>query len=209
MAFHSYPHLIRKLFNAYRCGPPSGVTRTSSWTRVDHSVSRLPRPTCALLRLAFATAAGVVPLNLAGHGNSQVHYAKGTPSHLRAPTACRRTVSGSFSLPCSGCFSPFPHGTGSLSVSREYLALPDGPGGFTRDSSCPALLRIPPPTGKAARKGLSPATAGRSRPFRSPSTFGPWRSYNPGGAETPTVWAVPLPLAATRGITLVFFSCGY
>ena len=177
--------------------------------RVDHSVSRLPRPTCALLRLAFATAAGVVPLNLAGHGNSQVHYAKGTPSHLRAPTACRRTVSGSFSLPCSGCFSPFPHGTGSLSVSREYLALPDGPGGFTRDSSCPALLRIPPPTGKAARKGLSPATAGRSRPFRSPSTYGQWRSYNPGGAETPTVWAVPLSLAATRGITLVFFSCGY
>ena len=126
-----------------------------------------------------------------------------------APTACRRTGSGSVSLPCSGFFSPFPHGTGSLSVSREYLALPDGPGGFTRDSSCPALLRIPPPTGKAARKGLSPATAGRSRPFRSPSTYGPWRSYNPDGAETPTVWAVPLSLAATRGITLVFFSCGY
>ena len=40
-------------------------------------------------------------------------------------------------------FSPFPHGTGSLSVSREYLALPDGPGGFTQDFSCPALLRIP------------------------------------------------------------------
>ena len=47
------------------------------------------------------------------------------------------------SLFCSKCFSPFPHGTGSLSVSREYLALPDGPGGFTQDSSCPALLRIP------------------------------------------------------------------
>ena len=52
-------------------------------------------------------------------------------------------VSGTISLPCSGCFSPFPHGTGPLSVSREYLALPDGPGGFTQDSSCPALLRIP------------------------------------------------------------------
>ena len=51
-------------------------------------------------------------------------------------------VSGSLSLPSSGCFSPFPHGTGSLSVSREYLALPDGPGKFTQDSSCPALLRI-------------------------------------------------------------------
>ena len=52
-------------------------------------------------------------------------------------------VSGTISLFCSKCFSPFPHGTGSLSVSREYLALPDGPGGFTQDSSCPALLRIP------------------------------------------------------------------
>ena len=60
-----------------------------------------------------------------------------------APTACRRTVSGTISLFCSKCFSPFPHGTGSLSVSREYLALPDGPGRFTQNSSCSALLRIP------------------------------------------------------------------
>ena len=52
-------------------------------------------------------------------------------------------VSGALSLPCSGCFSPFPHGTGPLSVSREYLALPDGPGRFTQNSSCSALLRIP------------------------------------------------------------------
>ena len=64
--------------------------------------------------------------------------------HLNvAPTACRRMVSGTISLFCSKCFSPFPHGTGSLSVSREYLALPDGPGRFTQDFSCPALLRIP------------------------------------------------------------------
>ena len=52
-------------------------------------------------------------------------------------------VSGSISLPSSGFFSPFPHGTRSLSVSQEYLALPDGPGRFAQDSSCPALLRIP------------------------------------------------------------------
>ena len=62
-----------------------------------------------------------------------------------APTACRRMVSGTISLPSSGCFSPFPHGTRALSVSREYLALPDGPGGFTQDFSCPALLRMPAP----------------------------------------------------------------
>ena len=52
-------------------------------------------------------------------------------------------VSGSLSLPSSGFFSPFPHGTRSLSVSWEYLALPDGPGGFAQDFPCPALLRIP------------------------------------------------------------------
>ena len=62
---------------------------------------------------------------------------------MRAPTACRRMVSGTISLPSSGCFSPFPHGTGSLSVSREYLALPDGPGRFAQNFSCSALLRIP------------------------------------------------------------------
>ena len=60
---------------------------------------------------------------------------------MPAPTACRRTGSGTLSLPCSGCFSPFPHGTGSLSVSCEYLALADGPAGFSQDSSCPDLLR--------------------------------------------------------------------
>ena len=74
---------------------------------------------------------GSVPevLNLANNSNSQVHYAKGTQSHLLtgAPTACRQTGSGSISLLCSRFFSPFPHGTGSLSVSREYLALRDGP----------------------------------------------------------------------------------
>ena len=57
------------------------------------------------------------------------------------PTACRRVVSGTISLPSQGFFSPFPHGTGSLSVASEYLALPDGPGRFKQGFSCPALLR--------------------------------------------------------------------
>src|SRR5258708_4732963 len=62
---------------------------------------------------------------------------------ISPPTACRHTVSGTISLPCLGCFSPFPYGTGSLSVSKEYLALPDGAGRFKQDSSGPALLRVP------------------------------------------------------------------
>src|ERR1041384_2532433 len=63
------------------------------------------------------------------------------PQSHSPPTACRRAVSGTISLPSQGFFSPFPHGTGSLSVAREYSALPDGPGKFKQGFSCPALLR--------------------------------------------------------------------
>ena len=42
--------------------------------------------------------------------------------------------------PLRGFFSPFPHGTSSLSVSTEYLALEDGPPSFRQGFSCPALL---------------------------------------------------------------------
>ena len=57
-----------------------------------------------------------------------------------APTACRHPVSGTVSLPSSGCFSPFPHGTGTLSVTEEYLGLEGGPPMFRQDCTCPALL---------------------------------------------------------------------
>ena len=45
--------------------------------------------------------------------------------------------------PLPGFFSPFPHGTGSLSVDHEYLALEDGPPIFRQDFTCPALLVVP------------------------------------------------------------------
>ena len=77
--------------------------------------------------------------------------------HPKAPSACKQTVSGTISLPCSGCFSPFPHGTCSLSVSQEYLALPDGPGRFRQDFTCPALLRILLGTAFFSFTGLSPS----------------------------------------------------
>jgi hypothetical protein len=42
--------------------------------------------------------------------------------------------------PLPGFFSPFPHGTSSLSVITAYLALEDGPPSFRQGFSCPALL---------------------------------------------------------------------
>ena len=60
----------------------------------------------------------------------------------RPPTACKLLVSGSISLPSQGFFSPFPHGTGSLSVGREYLALEGGPPMFRQSFTCSALLNM-------------------------------------------------------------------
>ena len=125
-----------------------------------------------------------------------------------APTACRRMVSGSLSPSCSECFSPFPHGTGTLSVSREYLALPDGPGGFAQDSTCPALLRVPLCRRRLRVRGSHPLWP--DFPDRSARPKGTMsRPYYPGAASTATVWALPRSLATTGGITVVFSSCGY
>ena len=81
-------------------------------------------------------------VNLASKNNSLTHYTKGTQSQGQAlaPTACMHPVSGSISLPSQGFFSPFPHGTGSLSVSKEYLALEDGPPMFNQNFTCSGLL---------------------------------------------------------------------
>ncbi len=142
--------------------------------------------------------------------DSSARYAKGTPSPPKgSPTACGRTVSGSLSLRCPRCFSPFPHGTCALSVSRECLALADGAACFGQGSSNPALLRVQTRFATVSRTGLSPAAARLSR--RVPLlTLLPCRlPYNPVRALTRAVWAVPLSLAATRGVTVVFLSSDY
>ena len=50
--------------------------------------------------------------------------------------------------PLSGCFSPFPRGTGSLSVIGECSALEGGPPCFSPGFTCPDLL------GKASLQAL-------------------------------------------------------
>jgi hypothetical protein len=59
------------------------------------------------------------------------------------PTACRHVVSDSFLSPCRGSFHLSLALLGSLSVTREYLALRDGPRGFRPRFTCMVLLRIP------------------------------------------------------------------
>src|SRR5450432_3655332 len=85
-------------------------------------------------------------VNLATYHNSQAHSSKGTRSLHFSPKAdtLPRLVGTRFQVlfhdPSPGYFSPFPHGTCSLSVTREYLGLGGGPPRFTRDYTGPVLL---------------------------------------------------------------------
>ncbi len=162
-------------------GPPRSLTRASTCPWIDRRVSGLQpttgRPIQTRFRFGFSYR-----LNLAADHNSLAHYAKGTRSHVAnghsASTACKHTVSGTISLPSQGYFSPFPHGTCSLSVTREYLALEDGPPRFRQDSTCPALLGVTLRLLLLSGTGLSPSLAGLSRtlplvftvPYRGPTT---------------------------------------
>ena len=117
-------------------------------------------------------------------------------------------VSGTISLPCLGFFSPFPHGTSSLSVSQEYLALRDGPRRFKQDFTCPALLRILLRCNFLRVLGYHHLWPNFPEKFHL-KLFSILQSYNLPIAETIRIWAVPLSLATTQGITIVFSSSGY
>ena len=110
---------------------------------------------------------------------------------MRAPTVCRHPVSGSISLPSSGCFSPFPHGTCSLSVMHEYLGLESGLPMFRQDFTCPALLKD---NDCSTRKGLSPSMADFSKSFRFIHHCH---------------WPGPRSLATTCGVSVDVLSSGY
>src|SRR6202045_4992393 len=102
---------------------------------------RLRRPIQTRFRYGYPTR-----VNLATYRNSQAHSSKGTRSlHVSAKAdSLPRLVGTRFQVlfhdPSPGHFSPFPHGTCSLSVTRKYLGLPGGPGRFTRDFTGPVLL---------------------------------------------------------------------
>ena len=139
----------------------------SPWLRVCPRVL----PYALVTGLAFAPAPPATGLATHARSNSPDHNAKGTQSVVvdgepptQPPTACRHVVSGSLSLPAQGCFSPVPHGTRPLSVTRESLALEGGPPSFTPDYSSRALLRNSTQTERTASStGLSPSLAPRSR----------------------------------------------
>jgi hypothetical protein len=130
-------------------------------------------------------------VKLATNSKSLTHYTKGTQSPLRASTACTHTVSGSISLPSPGFFSPFPHGTGSLSVGQEYLALEDGPPMFRQGFTCPALLTF------------------IAQPFRVPGYHLLWPDFPDRSTKTgATFGLVPVRSSLLRESRLISFPPG-
>ena len=100
------------------------------------------RDKCALLRLGFPMASPLRGLTGPRTVTRRIILLK-TRRHTlnRAPTACKRTVSGSVSSPSRGSSHLSIALLSSLSVIREYLALRDGPRRFSPGFTCLNLLR--------------------------------------------------------------------
>jgi hypothetical protein len=109
-------------------------------------------------------------LNRAGDGKSPDHYAKGTQSPVRlaghrAPTACRRVVSGSVSSPCRG--SSHRSLTLLCAIGRQgVLSLAGWSPQIRTHFHVLSRTQDTPRPLHQSRTGLSPGLAGDSTPFR-------------------------------------------
>ena len=106
-----------------------------------------------------------------------------------------------------GVLFTFPSRYYSLSVTWSYLAFWDGPHFFRQDFSCPDVLRITLRSLNISSTGVSPSLLYLSRYFDYTSRYyfcGPYPKN-----IIFLVWASPISLATTLGITFVFFSSGY
>ncbi len=125
-------------------------------------------------------------------------------------------------IPLPGCFSPFPHGTRSLSVTDGILALGRGRPSFPHGSTARVVLTSPTPPGASARRlrdchPLRPAFPHRSaatlvlcsssgthnRGVRHVGSYNPGPDIGPIATQSVPVWAAPRSLATTWGIVSV------
>ena len=183
MAFHPYPRVIPPVFNPGGFGPPRGLTPASACPRIAHPASRPRRATERPVQTRFRSGSlrGLASPRTATRWlilqKARRHSRKGCSdcSGARGFRCCF--------TPLSGCFSPFPHGTGSLSVAGECSALEGGPPGFGPGSSCPALLGKENARPAALRlRGshpVPPAFPGRSAALRFVTMPGAWSPRTP------------------------------
>ena len=207
MAFHSYAHLIQKLFNAYWCGPPCRVTGTSPWTCVDHSVSRPPRQTqrplqprfhsgyaahCGLASPGTVTRRFIMQKARRHHKKTWLRPLVGAwfqgLFHSPARGAFHRSLTVLFAIGLTGVFSlagwtrRIRAGFHVSRATQEHACTTQqGPyGAFILSGS--AFQRIPVLPEQCAAAVLQP----------------------PHGVATARVWALPRSLATTGGIIVLF-----
>jgi hypothetical protein len=152
-------------------------------------------------------------LSLAANGNSPAHYAKGTQSPIirpktdhRAPTARKCMVSGSFNSPNRG---PFHRSLALLSTigRRGVLSLGGwAPRLHTEFHELRATLVRQHRTSVFAYRTIT--FCGRTFQTVRLTVLLRCRRPQPQGAS-PLVWADPLSLAATDGVSVDFFSYRY
>ena len=82
LEFLRYPHLIRRLFNGGRFGPPLGLTPTSAWTWIGHPVSGPMHATQRPFQTRFRFGFIAEQLNLAAYIRSPDRSTKSTRSHF-------------------------------------------------------------------------------------------------------------------------------
>ena len=167
LAFHLYPQVIPQFCNTGGFGPRRGLTPASPCPWVAHLVSGRILATLLLarFRLAFAVAPALYrtltfhprpprDARCCQHTLAGSFYKRHAVRRLAGPKPTRTLPSdclsvqgfrGSF-IPLPGYFSPFPHGTGSLSVARSIRALEGGPPSFPQGFSCPVVLRYSHPS---------------------------------------------------------------
>src|SRR4051794_10918454 len=147
------------------------------------------------------------------------------PTHqARALTDCKRTVSGTISLPSRGTFHH------SLTVLIRYRSLGSIQAYRVVPADSQQIPRARCYSGNSSTKavefsptGLSPSTTGHPRPLRLTQRFITFALLGGEGKKRPTTPRTqpppgitctrfshpPLSLATTHGITLVFSSYGY
>jgi hypothetical protein len=229
LAYHPYPQLIGWFCITNPFGPPRGFTPASPWPWVAHPVSGLLPATKRPFKTRFRYGSGCNCLNLATESNSPAHTPRGTPSGLAGfpAIALRLLVGTRFQV-----LFHSPH-RGSFHLSLTVLVHYRSPRVFSLGGWSPLL-----PPGFHVSRGTQAQQPGSlllfaygaftlsGAPFQDASAKEkiynflepPQRllllAYNPHGAtaaafSTPWVWALPLSLATTRGISVDFFSSAY
>src|SRR3989440_9994010 len=216
LEFLLYPQLIPQFCNTGEFEPRRTFTSASLWPWIAHVVSGRIAATPVARPLQTRFPCGSPPLaevNQATSMHSPDHSTKGTPSALAWATqewpltAGEYVVSGSLSSPSRGTFHL------SLTVLVHYRSLlvlslggwsPQLPTRFLVSRGTQDTHR----NASSCLTGLSPALVVLSSTFRS-SIHSCCGSYNPTRSNDQMVWAPPVSLATTPGISIDFFSSGY